>query len=321
MVLELPTISWINRLQYAYKRRRNKTLHDAQVFWPIVSKYLNDFNKTYDVAIAYNQGFATYYVDQFINAYKKYAWLNVDYQKAGYNINFDFKFYCNYHKIIAVSPEVRQGLVNELDNIDRILNITIIKDITDKQNVLQQSLIKQEKVFSQDKINLVTVCRLAKPKGLHLVLAAAKILVDKAYPINWYIIGEGDERAFLEREIKELHLEQHIFLLGATSNPYPYMKASDIYVQTSLFEGLGLTVIEASYLSKPIVCTNFPTVYGILNHEETGLICEMEAGSIASSIERLIVDQDLKSKLEYNLSLKENKDKEITLKQFESLLD
>jgi glycosyltransferase involved in cell wall biosynthesis len=92
-------------------------------------------------------------------------------------------------------------------------------------------------------------------------------------------------------------------------------------VQTSLFEGLGLTVIEASYLNKPIVCTNFPTVYSILEHEKTGLIAEMNAIDIANNIERLILDKKLKKVLIKNLTNKENNDKEISLKKVNELFN
>ena len=98
------------------------------------------------------------------------------------------------------------------------------------------------------------------------------------------------------------------------------MKACDIYVQTSLFEGLGLTVIEASILRKPIVCTNFPTAFGILKDGETGLIAEMTAESIAENIERLINDVELKNKLIANLSQQKNKDKEESLNKIDQLL-
>ena len=110
-------------------------------------------------------------------------------------------------------------------------------------------------------------------------------------------------------------------MLGAKINPYPYMKACDIYVQTSLFEGLGLTVIEAAILQKPIVCTNFPTAYNILKDNETGLIAEMNPNAIAEQIEKLIKDESLRKKLISNLEQQENKDKEQSLLQFENLIN
>lgn len=134
-------------------------------------------------------------------------------------------------------------------------------------------------------------------------------------------MGEGSERNFLQSKIDRLNLSTEMHLVGADTNPYPYMKACDIYVQTSFFEGLGLTVIEASILQKPIVCTNFPTAFGILKDNETGLIAEMTAESIAENIEGLINDDNLRNQLVKNLSLQENYDKEKSLQQINDLLN
>ena len=143
----------------------------------------------------------------------------------------------------------------------------------------------------------------------------------KKYPIEWFVVGEGGERNNLEKLINEKNLSDSFRLVGAYPNPYPYMKNCDIYVQTSLFEGLGLTVIEASYLAKPIVCTNFPTAYTIIKNEETGLITEMNAEAIAEGIERLINDKDLRDRLVSNLENLKNQDKEITLQKVDKLLN
>ena len=99
------------------------------------------------------------------------------------------------------------------------------------------------------------------------------------------------------------------------------MKSCDIYVQSSLFEGLGLTVIEAAILKKPIVSTNFPTASSIITNEETGLICEMDSISISNTIERYLNEDNLKIYIIKNLSLLENFDKEISLNQVNQLLN
>jgi glycosyltransferase involved in cell wall biosynthesis len=165
------------------------------------------------------------------------------------------------------------------------------------------------------------VGRLVTSKGFHLAIKSCKILLDKDYPIKWYLVGEGSERKNLQKLINENHLENHFFLIGADSNPYPYMKNATIYVQTSLFEGLGLTVVEANYLNKPIVSTNFPTVHGILKAGKTGLIAKMNAKSIANQIEILINDVPLREKFIKNSSMEENNDKEETLKKINNLLN
>lgn len=318
--LEFPKLSFLNRVKYALDRKLKKNQHNAQLFWTVIQHKFENIDKEYDIAIAYNQGFATYFVNKYINASLKYAWLNTDYKKAGYNIIVDYPIYKNFNSIVAVSPEAKQSLELELLNIGKKLPITIIKDITDKKIVQEQANCIQKIEFNSNTVNILTVGRLVAYKGLELAINVCKILITKGYPVKWYVVGEGNEREKLEQLIKEKTLENHFFLIGDDPNPYPYMKNATIYVQTSLFEGLGLTVIEASYLNKPIVSTNFPSIYGIIKDEETGLIAEMNSDSIVTKIELLINNKQLKNKLIANLSKLKNKDKELTLQKINLLL-
>lgn len=311
----------IERFEYKLRKQFNRNnLHPAQVLWQIIQSNFKYETKEYDIAFAYSQGFTTYFVDRYIKASKKFAWLNTDYQKTGYKIEFDYPIYKNYDGVVAVSPQSKQTLENELNRIQKKLKIKIIKDISDKKVIIQKSHEPFPNVFKTNTINIVTVGRLSKDKGLHLVVESCRKLVDKSYFIHWYIVGEGTERATLEKLIKKQELTKHITLVGMIDNPYLYMKACDIYAQTSLFEGLGLTVIEAAYLNKPIVCTNFPAVYDTLKDGETGLIAQMNSDSLTDKIELLINDMDLKNRLVNNLSKLENADKEQTLMQFECLI-
>lgn len=315
-------ISFTDRILYKSRKILNpKKLHDSQILWDIIRKKFENRNKKYDVAISYSQGFTSFYTEAYVTAELKFSWVNIDYSMAGYNLNYDLPIYKQYHSIVAVSPQVKDGLLHELTKLNESLRIDVIKDITDRDEIHRKSQDNKKVNFDDKKINIVTACRLAKQKGLHLAVEACKILVEKKHPVHWYLVGEGGERKFLQELISTNKLDDHITLVGMTDNPYPYMKDCDIYVQTSLFEGLGLTVIEASYLCKPIVSTNFPTVFGILKDGETGLIAEMNSKSILEKIELIITDETLKDSLVNNLSKSTNSDKEQTLQKFENLIN
>lgn len=318
---KFPALTFSDRIRFKIMRvLYQKKFHSAQLLWMIMGKKCTNHSKKYDYGIAYNQGFATYYTSRYISANKKFSWLNINYQKAGYNLDFDFPFYQKFHKIVAVSPEVKAVLDNVLQEANRYLSVDVVLDIIDRKLIEQQSLEKLNYKFDLQSINLVSVGRLAKQKGLHLAIESCKKLIDKGYDFKWYVLGEGSERSTLEKMICNSNLQNHFILLGATDNPFPYVNACDIFVQTSLFEGLGTAVIEASFLNKPIVCTNFPSVYGILEPEVTGLIAEMNANSISDKIEMLINDSKLKNRLIENLMMKDANWKELPLKQFNELI-
>ena len=130
-----------------------------------------------------------------------------------------------------------------------------------------------------------------------MAIDACKILVDKGYDVHWFAVGEGPERVNLEEQIKDRKLEEIFILLGAQSNPYKYMKAADVYVQTSRSEGFCLTLAEARILNKPCVTTNFECVYNQMIQEKNGLVVEMNAQAIAAGIERMINDDELRNSI------------------------
>lgn len=318
--IEYKMPSYFKRFLFYFKRKTNGKKNTANIFWKVFHKDYQNVDKVYDVAISYSQGFCTYYVAEKVNASKKYTWLNTDYKNAGYSIDLDIPFYQKFNQIVVVSEGAEKSFQSELATIGKQLPVTIIKDITDSATVKSKANEKVNIQFDRTENSIVSVGRLEQPKGFDLAVKCCKILRDKGFPVHWYIVGEGSERPKLEQQIRDNGIENQFTLVGATANPYPYMKAGDIYVQTSRYEGLGLTVIEAAVLCKPIVSTNFPTVYGILENGKTGLITEMNAEDIATTIEQLLTDEMLKNRLIRNLEQQESKDKEKTLEKINELL-
>ena len=110
-------------------------------------------------------------------------------------------------------------------------------------------------------------------------------------------MGEGPERNNLKKIISEKELSQFVILAGADTNPYKYMKAADMYVQTSLYEGFSITVREALALGKPVITTDFPSVYSAVRNNVNGLITPMLASSIADAILQLSSSPTLSNSL------------------------
>lgn len=306
---------WLLRKAY-----HNESMHNSQLWWKSMEKYISKLEGYYPITIAYNQGFSTYFVSHFVQSDKKYAWINTDYEKAGYNPTFDYEFYKSFDKIVAVSPESRNSFIHSMKSIGIKMDADIIKDIVDENIIWSLSKELPFHSFDCTYINLVTVARLTSLKGLKLIPPTCRILLDKGYKIHWYIVGEGNERKNIEKHIKELKLDKYITLVGFTSNPYSYIRACDIYVQTSTFEGLGLSLIEASLLHKPIITTNFDTAFSIIKHGETGLICEMNSDDIAQHVEMFLNDKELEHRVMKNLQNSEGDDKRVSLNLFYSLI-
>ena len=135
-----------------------------------------------------------------------------------------------------------------------------------------------------------------REKGMILHYAACKKLKEKGINFKWYVLGKGPLKEEIEDYIKQNDLSEHFILLGVKANPYPYIKNSDIYVQTSRFEGFGLAIAEARMLNIPVVTTRFDAVYNQMVDGKNGLVVDMNADAVCEGILKLINDTDIKGK-------------------------
>jgi glycosyltransferase involved in cell wall biosynthesis len=312
-------ISFISRVKFKVSRliNFNKYFHVAQLFWKSTQSDVPFIDYKYDVSIAWGQGFATYFVAERVTSIKKFAWVNIDYDKAGYKWEKDSSIYNKFDKVIGVSDFVKDIMRKYLPE----QKVTSIINIIDRDDIEIKAKAPFTFNFDKNKFNILSVGRLTNQKAFELAIEAINILINKSIPVHLYIIGEGIERVSLQNLILSNNLINHITLIGLIDNPYPFMKNCDIYLQTSRFEGLGRTVLEASILNKPIVCTDFPTSYSIIENNVTGLIVPMEPGQIAYALESLINDNQLTSKLIKNLENQKNSSKQKTLYDIKALLD
>lgn len=92
-------------------------------------------------------------------------------------------------------------------------------------------------------------------------------------------------------------MQDHVILLGKKENPYPYIKACDIYVQPSRYEGKSVTVREAQMLGKPVVVTNYPTASSQIQHGIDGVIVPLDNEECARGLAEIIKDIDLQYRL------------------------
>ena len=125
-------------------------------------------------------------------------------------------------------------------------------------------------------IRILTIGRLANQKGYDIALEACKKLKEKGINFRWYVLGKGPLKEEIEKYIIKNNLSKHFILLGVEANPYPFIKNTDIYVQTSRFEGFGLALAEARMLNVPIVTTRFDAVYNQMIDGKNGLVVDME---------------------------------------------
>jgi glycosyltransferase involved in cell wall biosynthesis len=113
-----------------------------------------------------------------------------------------------------------------------------------------------DEVFSNIKTTkIIAVGRLVKQKDFELLIRAFKLVLE-SIDSHLIIIGEGEKRSEIEGLIEELNLVDKVYLTGFQSNPHKYVKNSDLFVLSSLYEGLPNSLIEAIAVGTPAIATN-----------------------------------------------------------------
>ena len=269
-----------------------------QLMWKYAIKFLPKLNKKYDVAISYL--WPHYFVAEKVDSKIKVAWIHTDYSKLETNIEMDLEMWDKYDYIFAVSEECKNSFSNKypslLNKLKVLENITAVSFINKMANEEISDFIN-----SKDDFNLLSVARFSPAKGIDNAVKALRILHDRGLTnIKWNVVGYGGDEDKIRKLIKDNDLEESFILLGKKTNPYPYMKACDLYVQPSRYEGKAVTVTEAQILNKPVLITNYPTAKSQIRDKYDGLICELSIEGIANGIEDLFNNKDKLELLEDN---------------------
>jgi glycosyltransferase involved in cell wall biosynthesis len=145
---------------------------------------------------------------------------------------------------------------------------------------------------------LLAAGRLVEQKGYGDLLRAFSCVV-RSRPSRLLILGEGPQRTSLEGRIRDLGLEGSVELLGFRPNPYAWMARASVFVQSSLFEGFGVAILEALACGAPVVATDCPSGPSeILQGGEFGILTPPgDPEALAAAIERLLGDEALRQQL------------------------
>ena len=209
-----------------------------------------------DVAIAFAgpQDFISTYVMDHIEAPTKVQWIHFDVRKIFFAVNTARRLYRKFQHVFVVSEEARQALIQKLPEIEDITR-TVPNVISARLCRLQA---EQGESFDDDYTGtrILTLGRLSAEKGQDIIPEVAAELAAKGLEFRWYLVGDGNLRSVIEKKAKALGIEDRVVLLGTKTNPYPYLRDADIYVQTSVHEGFCITLGEAKAFGMPIVSTN-----------------------------------------------------------------
>ena len=283
----------------------------------------------YDIAISYLEGPTSRILYGCTDENtKKVAWLHIELNTPklaaqGFrSINEAKKAYESFDRIIAVSRNVKQSFTDSLG----VRNpIEILYNTNETEQIQKMALlpVNDSKFVTGDIPTVCSVAKLMKTKGFDRLIEAHRRLINEGILHRIYILGIGEEQAYLESRIREYGIEDSFILLGFHENPYQYMANCDLYVCSSRREGFSTAVTEALIVGTPVVSTECSGSKELLgDNNEYGLVFENSVEGIYKGMKRVLSDTELLLHYKKMAKIRGNffsKDK--TIKNVEEMLD
>ncbi len=258
----------------------------SKIDWNFQKKTMLRLDKKYDVAIGFAEGSAGYYVIDCIDAKVKNVWIHTDIKQIISNRKLDTIAFKKADNICTVSQNSKNSLVELYPEFEEKIKVFTLPSLFDFDHI--DELASEPNEMDNSANCIVSVGRLVELKGFHLCVEPCKRLVDEGYNVKWYVCGDGPQRPELENIIKQYNVENNFILLGNKENPYTYINSSDICVQPSSYEGLGLVVFEEKILKKPVVVSNIPAFLEMIADGKNGLVVNRDSESIYKAVKQLL---------------------------------
>jgi len=198
---------------------------------------------------------------------------------------------------IAASDAIRQMLV--ADGVPAERTVTVHEGI-DVEHVLAAPPVNVHETFFLPHGAPVVgnVAALVPHKGQRYLIEAAHLVVRQVPDARFVILGEGELRELLEKQVHEHHLEKHVLLPGFRTDVLGCIRSVDLFVMSSVTEGLGTSLLDAMAASRPIVATSAGGIPEIVENGVNGLLVPpRDAPSLAAAIVRALKDPALRQQL------------------------
>jgi len=253
--------------------------------------------ENYDLIISYLT--PHYFAAEKAFGKKKVAWIHTDYEYIDCDVNSEKEMWDQYDKIVAISAAVKASFLKKFPMLEHKI-IMVENTVSRKFIECQANEFDVLNQLDQHSVKLLSIGRFCHPKNFDSIPEICSLLIKQGHKVKWYIIGFGEDENLIKSKIEEYRMEKSVIILGKRINPYPYIKACDIYVQPSRYEGKAITVLEAQALNKPVIITNYGTAGSQLKDGNNGIIVSLENQKCAEEIGKVIDNMKLQKDLTEN---------------------
>ena len=261
---------------------------------PVEQVYRRYIKESYDVEIAFVEGFATKLVAASWNcASRKICWVHTDMVRNSYadscyqSLSEHKQAYQKYDSIVCVSEYVKSVFQDKFFSSNAL---KVLYNPVDESAVLKLAKDPCE-LERSDHLLLGSVGRLEEQKGYIRLLKCARTVAEGGGKFTIWLIGEGSQRTKMEEYIEEHHLQEYVKLIGFQSNPYKYMNQCDAFICSSYAEGFSTAATESLILGKPIFTVECSGMKELFGKYECGEIVENTDEALLNMLCRLVKNE------------------------------
>lgn len=250
----------------------------------------------YDLVCGYADGFVAPVVIKKTDSDRKVNWIHYLYSSRA-QPKYVYRALQKLNFCIPVSIEAGKDLDIVLGFPTRKHIVHNITDVNECEKLASEPL---EITKRGGVIRIVSVGRVTDQKKFHIIPRIAEILISRNIEFEWFIVGNGDQYNYLVNQVNEMNLNHYVHFIGPRTNPMPWIKSADIFINPSKNESWGMTVSEALCMGKAVIASNIKVFTEQITDGENGLLCPATPCDVADAVCRLIHDPNLRKKLERN---------------------
>ena len=194
-------------------------------------------------------------------------------------------------RFFAVSDELRRFLEREGFPAGRLEVLPNGIDLGPVPSPAARARAREALTVREDELLVGTAARLDPVKGLDVLIAAFALVRARSPQVRLVVLGEGPERAALERQIEERGLSEEVRLAGHRADVRELLPAFDLYVNSSTYEGVSLTILEAMAAALPVIATSVGGNGEVVEDGRTGiLVPARDPDALATAMIALLAD-------------------------------
>ena len=252
----------------------------------------------YDIVVSYLEGPTARIVSGCNDCDTKLVcWIHIqqeDKRTAAYafrNYEEAKRCYNRFNRIVCVSEYVKQDFSRLFDYRKQI---NVLYNTNETDQILELACKETDYLLPKDAIKICVVGKLAIRKGVDKVARIQNRLIQNGYPTHIVFIGSGSEETSLKQYFHEQKIADTVTFTGYMTNPYPYIKNSDLFVCASLSEGFSTAATEALILGVPVCTVDVSGMREMLgDNNEFGIITENNEEALYNGIVHLLDHPDL----------------------------